>query len=84
MRQTRRWFGPKELFSINDMLQAGVERVISALHHLPTGAVWTAQEIAARQRVIGRMKHDAPSRLGSEVVESLPMPEAIKKQRGVE
>ena len=48
MRQTWRWFGPKDLVSIDDMMQAGVQGVVSALHHVPTGAAWSADEIATR------------------------------------
>lgn len=82
MRQTWRWFGPRDLVAIDDMLQAGVEGVVSALHHVPTGAVWTPDEIACRQREIATMKGGAPSGLRWEVVESLPVSEDIKKQRG--
>ncbi|MBL0935122.1 MAG: mannonate dehydratase [Rhizobiaceae bacterium] len=82
MRQTWRWFGPKDRVSIDDMMQAGVEGVVSALHHVPTGAVWTQDEIARRQAEIGRMKDGAPSGLAWEVVESLPVSEDIKKQTG--
>ena len=82
MRQTWRWFGPKDLTSIDDMRQAGVEGVVSALHHMPTGEVWTADEIALRQAQIGLMKDGAPSRLAWEVVESLPVSEDIKRQTG--
>lgn len=82
MRQTWRWFGPKDLVSIDDMMQAGVEGVVSALHHVPTGAVWTPDDIARRQAEIGRMADSAPSRLKWEVVESLPVSEDIKKQKG--
>lgn len=82
MRQTWRWFGPKDLASVDDMRQAGVEGVVSALHHVPTGAVWTPDEIAARQQQIGRMKDGTPSLLRWEVVESLPVSEDIKKQKG--
>lgn len=82
MRQTWRWFGPKDLVSVDDMLQAGVEGVVSALHHLPTGAVWSADEIAARQDIIGLMKDGSPSGLKWEIVESLPVSEDIKKQMG--
>ncbi len=82
MRQTWRWFGPKDSCSVNDMRQAGVEGVVSALHHVPTGALWTPAEIARRQAEIGRMKDGAPSGLAWEVVESLPVSEAIKKQKG--
>lgn len=82
MRQTWRWFGPQDLVSIDDMMQAGVEGVVSALHHIPTGAVWTAEEVARRQAEIGQMEDGAPSGLAWEVVESLAVSEDIKKQKG--
>ncbi|NGO65329.1 mannonate dehydratase [Rhizobium daejeonense] len=82
MRQTWRWFGPKDLVSIDDMLQAGVEGVVSALHHVRTGDVWSKDDIACRQAEISRMKDGAPSGLKWEVVESLPVSEDIKKQKG--
>ena len=81
MRQTWRWFGPHDHVSIDDMMQAGVEGVVSALHHVPTGEVWTPGEIAKRQQTIGRMKDGHPSGLRWDVVESLPVSEDIKKQR---
>ncbi|WP_145110551.1 mannonate dehydratase [Cereibacter sediminicola] len=82
MRQTWRWFGPKDLVSVDDMRQAGVEGVVSALHHIPTGALWTPDEIARRQRQIGVMTDGSASGLNWEVVESLPVSEDIKKQKG--
>lgn len=82
MRQTWRWFGPKDLCSVDDMRQAGVEGVVSALHHVATGAVWTPEEIARRQAEIATMKDGSPSGLAWEVVESLPVSEDIKKQKG--
>lgn len=75
MRQTWRWFGPHDLTSIDDMRQAGVEGVVTALHHIPTGAVWSPEEIAKRQAALG-------PHLAWEVVESLPVSEDIKKQKG--
>ena len=82
MRQTWRWFGPKDLASVEDMLQCGVQGVVTALHHVPTGAVWTPEEIAARQALIARKADGSPSGLAWEVVESLPVSEDIKKQKG--
>lgn len=82
MRHTWRWFGPKDPVSIDDMLQAGVRGVVTALHHVPTGAVWTPEEIARRQREVGAMRDGAPSGIAWEVVESLPVSEAIKTQTG--
>ena len=82
MRQTWRWFGPKDIASIDDMRQAGVEGVVSALHHVPAGEVWSAEDIAERQACIARMKDGTPSGLRWEVVESLPVSEDIKRQTG--
>ena len=82
MRQTWRWFGPQDLVSVDDMLQAGVEGVVSALHHVPSGVIWTPEEIEKRQRDIAAMKDGTPSGLAWEVVESLPVSEEIKKQKG--
>ncbi len=82
MRQTWRWFGPKDLVSIDDMLQAGVEGVVSALHHLPTGEVWEPAEIDRRKKEIGTRRDGSPSGLAWEVVESLPVSEDVKKQKG--
>ena len=82
MQQTWRWFGPKDLASIDDMMQAGVEGVVSALHHVPTGDVWSPDAIAERQALIEQMKDGAPSTLRWDVVESLPVSEDIRKQKG--
>jgi mannonate dehydratase len=82
MRQTWRWFGPQDLAGIDDMLQAGVEGVVSALHHVPNGTVWDPEEIARRQDQVRHMKSGAPSGIEWEVVESLPVSEDIKKQKG--
>ncbi|WIV51251.1 mannonate dehydratase [Marivivens sp. LCG002] len=82
MEQAWRWFGPKDRVSIDDMMQAGVEGVVSALHHIPTGTVWTPEEIALRQRQIETRADGRPSTLKWTVVESLPVSEDIKKQRG--
>lgn len=82
MKQTWRWFGPPDTVSVDDMLQAGVEGVVTALHHIPNGAVWSPAEIAQRQQQMSRMSDGTPSNLAWDVVESLPVSEQIKKQDG--
>ncbi len=82
MRQTWRWFGPGDEVSITDIRQAGVEGVVSALHHIPTGKVWTADEIAKRQDEIAVGAEGQPTGIQWEVVESLPVSEDIKTQSG--
>ncbi|WP_196259073.1 mannonate dehydratase [Pelagibacterium limicola] len=82
MRQTWRWFGPRDLTKIEDVVQAGAEGVVSALHHVPTGEVWTQDEIAKRQDEVAHTSKGAPSGIAWEVIESLPVSEDIKKQTG--
>ena len=82
MRQTWRWFGPADQVSIDDVREAGAEGIVTALHHVPTGTVWTEAEIAERKRAIATRTNGRPSGLTWDVVESLPVGEAIKMQSG--
>ena len=82
MRATWRWFGPADVVRVAWMLQAGVEGVVTALHHLPPGTVWTREAIARRRAEVATKEDGSPSGLAWEVVESLPVSEAIKTQVG--
>ncbi|WP_375599870.1 mannonate dehydratase [Devosia sp. Naph2] len=82
MRQTWRWFGPKDLTSIDDITQVGAAGVVSALHQVPNGVVWSPEEIAKRHEEIATRKDGSASGLTWDVVESLPVTEDIKKQKG--
>lgn len=82
MRQTWRWFGPKDRVTVEDARQAGAEGIVTALHHVPTGDIWTPEEIERRQREVAFLPDGSISGLKWEVVESLPVSEAIKTQTG--
>jgi alpha-glucuronidase len=73
-----RWFGPHDPVSLNDIRQAGCEGVVSALHQLPVGAVWSVEAIRERQQLIEQAPEGVMP-LRWLVVESLPVHEDIKK-----
>ncbi|WP_210358184.1 mannonate dehydratase [Sphingomonas sp. GV3] len=74
MTQTMRWFGPNDPVPLQAIRQSGASEVVTALHDVANGAIWTLEAIRARRAQI------EAAGLGWTVVESLPVHEDIKRR----
>ena len=80
MRESWRWFGPKDPVSIDDIRQTGATDVVSALHDIPTGEVWQVEAIRRHQELIENCEPGFAA-LKWTVIESIPVHEDIKLAR---
>lgn len=72
MEKTWRWFGKKDKITLSMLKQIGVEGIVTALHDIPNGEIWTKEAINDVKNYI------ESGNLQWSVVESLPVSEAIK------
>jgi mannonate dehydratase len=79
VEQTWRWWGPNDIITLSHVCQVGATGIVTALHDVPTGELWTSEAVAERKRFI---EADRTLGLRWSVVESLPVAERIKIGEG--
>ena len=78
MLESWRWYGPLDRIGLDEIAQTGARGIVTALHEVPYGEVWTREAIAACKGLIASSGLD----LAWNVVESLPVHERIKRGDG--
>lgn len=76
MLQSWRWFGPQDPVTLSHARQAGVQAIVTVLHHVYDGRAWSLAEVADRRRIV-----EAEGLVWS-VCESIPVHTSIKLRNG--
>jgi mannonate dehydratase len=81
MRQGWRWFGPEAPVTLDEVRQTGATNIVSALHQVPIGTAWSEREVRERQSLI-ETTPVGRTPLAWSVVESIPIPDLVKRKGG--